>query len=85
MEKNKKDHKYTWIALIFSLFFWVPLLNIIFFLPTSIYLSTKQIRLARKEPEMYGRLIFPVIVLTHSTFSIVASGFILYLSTTGKL
>jgi len=81
----KKDYKYVWIALAFSLFFWVPLLNIILFLPIAILFSAKQIKLALREPEIYGNLIFPVIILAHSTFSIIISAFILYLSTSGKL
>jgi len=86
MNKNKKkDYYLAWIALILSLFFWVPILNILFFLPLAIYLSIKQIKLAKKQPEIYGRLIFPVLILAHSTFSIIASTFILYLSTTGRL
>ena len=47
----KRDYHYAWIALVLSLFFWIPLLNIVFFLPSAIYLSTKQIRLAKREPE----------------------------------
>lgn len=85
MENIKKDHSYVWIALILSLFFWVPLLNVIIFLPSAICLSTKQIILAKRYPERYGSLIFPALVLAHSTFSIIASSFILYLSITGKL
>lgn len=84
-QKKKKDYRFAWIALILSLFFWVPILNLIFFLPSAIYLSTKQIKLAKKDPKIYGRLIFPGIVLVHSTFSIIVSLFILYLGTTGRL
>ncbi|MBW2982482.1 hypothetical protein KY343_06390 [Candidatus Woesearchaeota archaeon] len=83
--KIKKDYHYVWIALILSLFFWVPLLNIIFFLPLAIILSIKQIKLAKKEPNKYGKLIFPAIILAHSTFSIIASSFILYLNFIGWL
>lgn len=85
LKKSKKNHTYVWIALIFSLFFWIPLLNIVLFLPLAIYFSIKQIRFTIKEPETYGRLIFPVLILAHSTFSIVVSSFILYLSVTGRL
>jgi hypothetical protein len=86
INRNKKKHYYyAWIALILSLFFWVPILNIVLFLPSAIYLSIKQIMLAKKEPERYGSLIFPILILVHSTFSIIVSTYILYISATGKL
>jgi len=84
LKQGKKNYTYAWVALILSLFFWIPILNIVLFLPSAIYLSIKQIRLARKEPEKYGKLIFPVLVLAHSSFSIIISIIILFLSTTGR-
>lgn len=80
LKKGKKKYTYAWIALILSLFFWVPILNIVFFLPSAIYLSIKQIRLARKEPEKYGMIIFSSLILAHSSFSIVVSIIVLILS-----
>ena len=85
MDNLKKDYTYVWLALVLSLFFWVPLLNVVLFLPLAIYLSTKQIRLAKKEPENYGTIIFPALILAHSSFSIIASIIIMFLSTTGRL
>ena len=85
IEIKKKNYSYVWIALVLSLFFWVPLLNIMFFLPLAIFFSIKQIILIKKEPERYGRIIFHSLILAHSSFSIMASAFILYLSISGKL
>ncbi len=82
---GKKDYSYVWIALVLSLFFWVPLLNVVFFLPLAVYLSIKQIRLAKTEPEKYGTLIFPALILAHSSFSIIASIIIMFLNSTGRL
>ncbi|MBW2966253.1 hypothetical protein KY342_04070 [Candidatus Woesearchaeota archaeon] len=83
--KRKKDYAYVWIALFLSLFFWVPIINIIVFLPLAIYLSITQIRLQKTDPERYGRLIYPALVLVHSSFSIIVSTIILVLSMIGKL
>jgi len=84
-KKRKKDYSYVWLALILSLLFWVPLLNIIVFLPLAIYLSVKQIKLQKKEPEIYGRMIYPALILAHSLFSMFISILILILSTNGLI
>ena len=81
----KKDYSYVWIALVLSLFFWVPILNIVAFLPAAMYFSIKQISLIKEDPKKYGRLIYPSLVLAHSMFSIFASIFILILSVKGLL
>jgi hypothetical protein len=81
----KKDYSYVWIALILSLFFWVPILNIVAFLPAAMYFSTKQIGLAKYEPEKYGRVIYPAIIFAHSIVSMIFSLLILIISTRGLL
>jgi hypothetical protein len=83
--KAKKDYSYVWIALILSLFFWVPMLNVLVFLPLAIYLSIRQIQLQKKNQEKYGRFIYPALVLAHSVFSMCMSVIILTLSTNGRI
>jgi len=55
--KNKRSQKkiseYTWLSLLFLLFFWIPILNVIFFLPASMYFGTKAINRSRKDPDKY--------------------------------
>lgn len=82
---GKKDYSYVWIALVLSLFFWVPILNIVAFLPAAMYFSVKQITLIKEDSKKYGRLIYPSLILAHSIFSMCASIFILILSVKGLL
>ena len=82
---EKKDYSYVWIALILSLFFWVPILNIIAFLPAAMCFSVKQIVLIKKNSAKYGRLIYPSLILVHSVFSMCMSLLILVLSVKGLL
>ena len=63
MDKKKKDRKYFWIAFVLSLFAWVPLLNIFFFIPVAIFFAVKQILRARKDSETYGGKIISIILL----------------------
>ncbi len=83
--KPKKKSKDAWAALALSLFFWVPLLNVIFFLPAAIFLSSKQIAMSRKRPDVYGGVILSVIVLFHASISFILSLRILVLSYFGIL
>ena len=59
----KKERKYLWMAIISSFFAWVPFLNILIFLPLAIYLSSKQIRLAKVNADKYGGIVFPIICI----------------------
>ena len=75
----KKDRKYLWIAIISSFFAWVPFLNILVFLPIAIYFSSKQLRLAKANPNQYGGRIFPIICIAWFATLLILSlvGFIL--------
>ena len=87
MEKKyaKKNKTYAWIAVMFCLFFWVPILSIFFFLPAAIYCSIKQIRLVRRDAERYGGFVMSVICLIFSSISLLIGIIIFILSTLNKI
>ncbi|MBD3249752.1 hypothetical protein GF336_06930 [Candidatus Woesearchaeota archaeon] len=81
----KKKSKNAWVALMVSLFFWVPLLNVIIFLPLAIFLSSKQMVLARKRPDRYGGFVLSMLVLLHASISFIFSLRVLLMSYYGIL
>lgn len=51
--QQKKSKAMAATSFVFSLFFWVPLLNLIFG-ATSVYLGIKSLAKIKKEPNLYG-------------------------------
>ena len=62
---QKKSRAMAITSFVFSLFFWVPLLNL-FFGALSIYLGIKSIRKIKKEPNLYGGRWLAIIGITLS-------------------
>ena len=52
--KNKKDNVYVWIAFVFLLFSWIPLLGIFLFIPLSVFFCVKQIKLVKLDSKRHG-------------------------------
>lgn len=84
-QKGKKKSAYAWFSLIFALFFWIPLLNVVFFLPASICFGIKAIVRARRQPKEYGGFALAVISTIFASVSFIASLIILIMSVSGML
>lgn len=81
----RKDSTYAWLSLVLVLFFWIPLLNVFFFLPASIYFGIKAMKKARKEPTKHGGFWIALISVVVASVSFAYSLVVLIMSLSGKI
>jgi len=80
--KEKKDSTHAWLSIILLLFFWIPLLNIILFLPASIHFAIKSIRKCKQHPESFkGHKLAIFSLITSIIFFIGANMIMLFVKT----
>lgn len=84
-ENKKPDSSYAWLSLIFACLFWVPFLNIILFLPASIYFGIRAVNGAKKNPKIYGGYKLAIFCIVWASFSFIFSIIVLILILTGKI
>ncbi|HLC98584.1 MAG TPA: hypothetical protein VJC00_01095 [Candidatus Nanoarchaeia archaeon] len=72
-KQTKKDMAYVWISLVLLLFVWVPVLNVLFFIPASLYFSITALTRAKKEPEKYRGLVFAAVLVVIGAISFLVS------------
>lgn len=84
-KQKKKDFTYVWVSIVCLLFFWVPILNVFFFLPASIISGFKAFEKARADPKRYGGAWIAVFAIVLASVSFVYSAAILLLSFLGKI
>ncbi len=73
LKQKKTDKTEAGISFVFLLFFWVPLLNVVFTLPASIYFGIKAIRKSRKYPTRYKGFKLAVFSIAASIISLIGS------------
>jgi len=81
----RKDSTYAWLSLVLALFFFVPLLNVLFFLPASVYFGIKAMINTRRKPEEYGGFWVALASVIFASVSFVYALVILILSLSGKV
>jgi len=79
----KKNSNYAWISLVLALFFWVPILSLVF-LAASVFFGVKAIYKCRKEPQKYGGFYIALISVIFAVLAFFIAAFFLYLSVSGK-
>lgn len=84
-ENANKNSVYAWISLTLVFFFWVPILNVIFILPASMFFGAKAIRNAMREPEQYGGKWVAIIAVIIAAISFVFSLIVLIMDVRGSL
>ena len=84
-QKSRKKLKYAWVSLIWALFFWVPILNVVLFLPASILFGIKAMLMAKRSPNIYGGFTLAAISTIFASVSFMASLIILIMSISGML
>lgn len=83
--KKKQDCSYAWIALVLACLFWVPFLNIILFLPASIYFGIRAIKEAKKNPKKYGGHKLGIFCIIWASLSLIFSIIVLVLIINGEI
>ena len=84
-DKTKPSKTYAWISLVLVLFFWVPLLNILFFLPASAYFGIRAILASRRNPEKYGGFLIAVFSVSVAFVSFIFAVIVLLMDMSGKV